>query len=374
MSENWTNLVLDDEQEMIRETARKFAEDALAARAEELDHAATFSKEVFEQISELGFCGLTVSENGGGAGLGQLVRTIALEELARASGSVAFALDAHLEAAMLLDRFGGDGMAETTQACAMGEQIATVCLGSAGANPSDGFVASGEGDAVTLSGSQGLVPLASAANVFVVVATSGEGDAAETAFYVVAADASGVAVTDVAPPLGMRSCGWAQVTLSASPGQRLAGDGAAQLAEFLQSARLADAAIALGLGEEALQRSAQYAQERIAFGKPLSKQQAVAFKLANVSAQIEGVRQQVYHASRCADAGTSDARDAAHAKMLATEAAVLSADEAIQILGGYGFVTEYHVERMYRDAKTCEVAHGSNEACRKLIAATILSS
>ncbi|MAE77369.1 MAG: acyl-CoA dehydrogenase [Planctomycetes bacterium] len=359
--QTWTNLTLSEEQEMIVETARKLADDALAPHAEAADECARFPRDAFEAMGELGFLGLPISEESGGVGMGQLAFCLALEELAKACGATALSLAAHTgRCARLIDFFGSAAQREAlVEPLTAGEHIGASSLDPSGVVESDG----------RLTGRAALVTNAEVASTLVVAATSGE----TVRVFVVSKDAAGLAVEPPASTLGMRASGWADVVLdNVEAGDSLGDDGAVVVAAGLACARTAVAAIALGLAQGAFERALCYSGERATFGKVLAKHQAVAFKLAECATRIATARQQVYHAARLADAGGDHARDAAIAKVVASECATHCADEAIQIHGGYGYVGEYHVERIYRDAKHTEADAGSNHACREFIGASFL--
>jgi alkylation response protein AidB-like acyl-CoA dehydrogenase len=261
------------------------------------------------------------------------------------------------------------------EACGSAEQRQSALAelasgGKIGALVGDAAItATASGAGFTLGGTQALVANATTAGVFVVVARLDGKPAA----FLLASDTPGLRVAPVARPLGWRGAGCGSVRLdgvTAPAGSRLAGGGERRAAA---AARLSVAAVAVGLAQGALDRGAAYAKERVAFGKTLSQQQAVSLKLGEMALKTDAARHLVRHAARLLDAGEDLERESLVAKVAASECATYCGDEAIQIHGGYGYVREYHVERIYRDAKTCEVAAGTNESCRLLVSARVLS-
>lgn len=356
---------LDDEQEMIRDTAKKFAEDVLLPGVQERDFEMSFDRSQFDALSELGFTGLTVSEDGGGAGLGSTTAALAFEELGVHGASLAALLAVHLEgAARTLDRATTDAHQDTLAALAAGEKLASY-VGERCDFPQ-------EGD--TISGVSAPTPGVHAADVFVVRSVGKE----SVALWLVPRDAEGVQVEAVDAPLGLRNAALGRLRLdgfATTEAMKIAeGAEAEELsARALEDLRRAFAAIQLGMAKCSLSRALRYSQERMAFGKSLSKQQAVALKLGSIAESVASASLLVEGAARAGSEAPAPAA-AAFAKNVASELAVRSADEAIQIHGGYGFVTEYDVERLYRDAKCCSVLFGDGDSTRVEVAQRMLAN
>ncbi len=386
--ESWHNLMLSEEQEMIRETARKFAEDVLAPIAEEIDRASRFPKDTFGQMAELGFLGLPVDDTIGGAGMGHLAYAIALEEFARVCASTAWTLASHLS--LCTNLIASAGSPEQREAfvgpLASGEVFGAFALTEREAGSDAASIATTarvDGDDYVIDGSKAYVTNANIAGTFVVIARTDadpEAGAKGLSAFIVAADSAGMTIEPGPEKLGMRAADWGHVRFDGvrvPAANRIGaeGEGFVIAMQAIDAGRVALAAIALGIGQGALERATQYSQERIAFGKPLVKQQAVLFKLANMQIQLAASRHLVYHAARLQEAG-GEVRpaDAAIAKITASECAMRCTDEAIQIHGGYGYVSEYAVERMYRDAKFCEIGEGTNEICRMVVGRSLLDS
>lgn len=356
---------LDDEQEMIRDTAKKFAEHMLLPGVQERDAEMNFDKSQFEALAELGFSGLTIREDSGGAGLDTATAALAYEELAAAGASLAASLAVHLDGAgRVLDHASSDAHASTLEALVSGEKIASFVGDGCDFAPVDGKV----------SGRSAPMPGVGVADVFVVRVV----DADSVALYCVPKDAPGLQVEALTAPLGLRNAALGRVVLDGfepSGEMRIAeGSEAQELSEnAIAAMRLAFGAIQLGMAKSALARALRYSQERMAFGKSLSKQQAVALKLGKLAESATGASLLVAGAARAASTSPVPA-SCAFAKNVASELAVRSADEAIQIHGGYGFVTEYDVERLYRDAKVCSVLLGSGDRTRIEVAQRMLAA
>lgn len=345
------NLQLTDDQTLVLDTVKKFVQDAVAPTALDRDEHRQFAREEFTGLAELGLFGLPVPEAKGGAGMGLVPLAAACEEIGAHSGSLARLLGTQVQCALALAHASEPGpldalLGGSTIAAWVGLEHGIVCKGG------------------KLAGAAELVPAAAEAGVFVVAARDG----ADVVLAVVDATAAGRA------PL--RSLGFA----SAAPAKIVLGDAAATIvavgavaaaavrrAEVL--ALVTSAATCVGMGRASVQLAHKHAGERIAFGKPLLAQQAVARKLVESKRHLDAARHLVYHAARLADAGLDAEATALAARIAAVDAAVAAADEGIQIHGGFGYTVEYHVERHYRDAKTTEVLDGGNERCRDRLAA-----
>lgn len=352
------NFSLSEEQSMILDTVRKFAQDQVAPQALENDEHRAFVTGSFEGLAELGMLGIPTPEADGGAEMGLLSFAVAMEEMGRACGSSARLMLS--QTALCATALSGDARAE---AVAGGETLAAFVGLDAG------IVASSDGEGFKLSGSAAPVTAATEAELLVVCATTDAGEA-----LILALPAAGVE-REENQALGFRAAAPGRVEFSdtAAGADTVVARGEAATAALSQvqvQACVAAAAAAVGMAEASIKVATDHAKERVAFGKPLAAQQAVALKLANSQRAIDAARHLCYHAARLADAG-SDARDvAAAAKLAACEAGILASDEAIQILGGYGFTVEYHAERHYRDIKTLEVMDFSAATLRAQLAAT----
>lgn len=344
---------------MVLETVRKFVKDVAEPKALDCDEHGEFVRAQIDQLAELGMLGLPVGEASGGAGMGWVATVVALEEIATACSSTAQVLAGH--AAIAAPALEGLGSAKALlgELC-MGEKLATWI----GPEARIALEPHGPDAGGTLTGVAPLVTGGGEAQVFVVACRQGD----QPALAVVEASAAKITA---ARPLGFRATAPAQVEFARAAATVVAVGPDAQAAWMRAEigACASAAAIASGLLASSLRLSVAYARERIAFGKPLTAQQAVAHKLARMQRRLAAARHGAYHVARLLDAGDGTREAAWVAKLEAVDAAVEGADEAIQIHGGYGFVVEYHVERHYRDAKTLEVLEGGHERLRDDLAA-----
>ena len=352
VDEPMNNLELSEEQTMIREAVRKFAQDTVAPKALELDEHGQFVRVHFEALAELGIFGLPIAEDSGGAGMGMLAFAVALEELGGACGSTArIVLSQAGQCALALEGAGAGALEKLVAGASVGAYVGREF----------GVRARKEGAGFVLDGDAPLVTAAAEAEILVVVADlEGEG----TALFCL--EASSAQCRPVAA-LGFRAAAPGSVGFQSlcCPEQALVHGGEecrASLARVDLATWIGGGAIAVGSGLRASDLSRSYAGERVAFGKSLHAQQAVRHKLAESDRQLEAARQLVYHAARLVEAGENSVHSAVRARLQAVQAAVLAADEGIQIHGGYGFTVEYHVERHYRDAMTLQVLDGGAES------------
>lgn len=350
------NFELSQEQQMVLETVGKFVQDVAEPQALEHDEHARFVRPQFDQLAELGMLGLPIAEDEGGAGMGWLATVVALEAIAGACGSTArlVAVQAGVCGAAL------SGLAAAKEALgelAAGSKLATWI------GPECGVAAGGTGDAGVLDGRVALVTAATEADVLVVAAH------ADAEPVLALLPRAGV-VARAVPALGLRAAAPGEVELQGAAAKIVARgvEAEAAWARARVAASVTSAAMGCGIAGAAHRLTARHAGERIAFGKPLAAQPAVAHKLVEMRRRLHAARHATYHAARMLDAGADAAEAAWLAKIEAMEAAVLAADEGIQIHGGYGYVVEYHVERHYRDAKTIEVLEDGLEALRDRLA------
>ncbi|MFO1053355.1 MAG: acyl-CoA dehydrogenase family protein [Planctomycetota bacterium] len=356
------NLELSEEQTMILETVRKLVTDVAGPKALEHDEHGQFVRGSFDALAELGLLGVAVEEKHGGAGLGMLALVVALEEIGKGCGSTA---------RLLLSQCGLCGMALAGldgAADTLGELLVGSAIGSY-VGPEHGIIAQKDGDGFALSGTCECATAAAEANWLCVAATL---DGAPALFLMPAAGAK----VDAIAPLGYRASAPARITFAKSrvDGSTLCASGDAAKQAFARAqvaALIGAAAIATGSAFASVEHSRRHTEERIAFGKPLARQQAVGHKLVEGMRRASAARHLTWHAARLFDLG-QDALDVARmAKLTAVDAALLAADEGIQVHGGYGFTVEYHVERHYRDAKTLEVLDGGSSSLRDALTAAL---
>ena len=340
----------------IRSLARDFAAAELRPRTEAWDHAGAFEPAVLGQLAELGFLGMLVPEADGGLGFTLPQYAAVLEELAWGEPGLALAVaETTLVSALVAEAGAGTARGEWLGRLTGGEVVGTRALAEpdgADAGPATGLTrARQEGDGWVLAGRKAIDPGAPAAGVLAVLAATGEN---ETALFLVATDAAGVEVTVPHGAMGLRSLGLAEVGLQdarVDGGARLGSGGMAALAAVGPTARVA------------------YADEREQFGQALRSFEGIQFKLADMAARVSAAR-----AVTMAAAAAPDARSAAEAKLTASTTAMVVTTEAVQIFGGYGYMRDYPVEKLMRDAKATEVLEGSSEFLRVEIARGLYAS
>ncbi len=373
---------LSDEQEAFRKVVRNFAESEIAPHAEAWDRDHTFPTDVVLAMGDLGLFGLVFPEEYGGSNADFTTLCLAIEEIARVDQSLAITLEAGVGlGANPIFQFGTEDQKQRW----LPDLVAGRSLGGFGltepeagsdaggtrtkAELSDGhWIINGEKAFITNSGTD----ITSLVTVTARTGTRPGGGAAEISAIVVPAGAAGF---EVQPPY--RKMGWhasdthgltftdCQVPEDHLLGQR--GQGFRQFLAILDEGRIAIAALAVGTIQACLEQSVRYAKDRNAFGRPIGTNQAVAFKCADLDVMCENARLLTYRAAWLKDMGRPFKREAAIAKLYATEAAVTATREATQIFGGYGFMDETPVSRFYRDSKILEIGEGTSEIQRLVI-------
>jgi short-chain 2-methylacyl-CoA dehydrogenase len=371
------NYDLSEEHELVRRTVRDFAQERVAPIAEELDREHRFPYELVKELADLGLMGMTIPEEYGGAGTDTLSYAIAVEELTRVDSSVAITVAAHHSLGTLpIYQFGSDEQKrEWLPPLASGEKLAAFGLtepdagSDAGATRTRAELRDGEW---VINGSKMFITNAGTdiSGCVTITAVTGEG---EISNIIVPNGAPGY---EIAPP--MQKLGWrASDTRELSfrdvrvPEANLLGPrgkGFQQFLEILDGGRISVAAMGVGLAQGAYDLAAAYAKERRQFGKPIVTFQAVQFALADMATEIEAGRSMVYKAAWLKDQGRAFAKEAAMAKLYTGELSHRAANSALQIHGGYGFMDESPISRLYRDQKILEIGEGTNEVQRMVIA------
>jgi alkylation response protein AidB-like acyl-CoA dehydrogenase len=365
--------MLTEEQGMIRDVVREFATGELGPTAHQLDVEARFPRQAWPKLAALDLLALAVPAEVGGAGGGDLTFVVAIEELARVCGSTAAALVAHATLGLGPIVAAGDDAQRRRWLADLvgGQRFATLALSQAEASGDDlGVVASRRGDAWVLSGERNAVLGGAHADTFVVPARIESGG--DIALFVLGRDAAGLAVTPAPTGLGLRGLGFATVAcrdVAVGADAQLGDPDAARaaLGGALAAAWVGFGAVAVGVAQGAFERALRYARERPQFDKLIVEHESVQWHLADAALDVHAARLAVHDAAVARDAGAPSRRQAAMAKVIATEAATRVCDRAVQVHGGYGYITEFHVERYYRDAKACEVACGGSDALRRLV-------
>ncbi len=374
---------LNEEQRMIRDTIREFAESEIKPGARERDEQAAFPADIIKHLGELGFMGMQVPEEYGGAGLDTISYAIALEEVARvdASASVIMSVNNSLFTNPIL-KFGSEDLKRKyLPLTATAEKLGAYSL----SEPQSGSdakamrtTATRAGDYFVLNGTKNWVTNGSSSDFVVVFAKTDKaaGHRGISAF-VVEKGWEGFKVGKKEDKMGIRSSDTCELVFEDCrvPKANLigeAGSGFKIAMATLDAGRIGIAAQALGIGQGALERALQYANEREQFGKKISEFQGISFKLADMATRVEAARLLVYQAAWLKDTGKTIGAKASMAKMYASDTAMYVATEAVQIHGGYGYIREYEVERMMRDAKITQIYEGTNEIQRLVISRHLL--
>jgi alkylation response protein AidB-like acyl-CoA dehydrogenase len=374
---------LTEDQRMIQEMVREFARTEVAPLAHEIDEDHRFPVDTWKKMVELGLTGIPFPEEYGGSGGGTLAYCLAVEELARVCGSTGLTLAAHVSLGTYpIYKWGSETLRRKyVPKLVSGEIMGAYGLTEPGAGSDSGgtrTTAVRDGDEYVLNGRKCFITNANYAGTFICTAVTEPGKGAKgISAFVVPSDTPGFSLEPGEIKLGMRGSDWASLVFEDAriPADHLLGpegQGFKTFMKTLDGGRISIGALGLGIAQGAYDVALRYAQDREAFGKKLSEQQAVAFKLANMALDIEAARHLVYHAARIKDAEQPYSKEAAMAKLYSSEAAMRVTYDAIQIHGGYGYSREYPVERMWRDAKLCTIGEGTSEIQRLVIARDIL--
>jgi alkylation response protein AidB-like acyl-CoA dehydrogenase len=374
---------LSEAQQLTRQSVREFAEREIAPHVMEWDEAQEFSPKLWGRLAELGLLGCLVPEDFGGTGLGYLDFALVIEELARVDPSVALSVAAHnsLPIGHILIAGSAEHRRKFLPLLASGRMIGAWGLTEPGAGSDAGGTrtsATRDGAYWVLNGSKNFITNASFADLYVVMAVTdrARGKKGISAFLVEAGTA-GFAPGKKENKLGMRASNTATVDFTDCriPADHLLGElnqGFIDSLRVLDGGRVGIAALAIGLGQGAYEAALSYAQERHQFGTPIADFQAIQFKLVDMHTQIEASRLLTFRAASLRDRGQPCTKESAIAKLFASEAAVGVAGEAVQILGGYGFIKDFPVEKYYRDCKLLTIGEGTSEIQRLVIGRHIL--
>jgi len=364
-------MVLTEQQTMIRDMARKFAREQLLPNAARWDQEAHFPREELAAMGRLGLLGMNVPTEWGGSGADSVSTALALEEIAAGDAATATIMSGpNSVGCMPIARFGNDEQKERfLRPMAAGEMLSAFALTEAHGGSDAGALTSQarrDGDSYVLSGSKQFITTGKNADVALVFARSGAAGPGGISAFIVPTDSPGYVVTRVESKLGQRASDTCQIALEdvrVPLANRLGQEGEGyRIALFnLQGGRIGIASQAVGIGRAACEVAMAYARERQVFGRPIIEHQAVGFRLAAMLTRIESARQMVWHAASLSDAGQPCLMEACMAKLLASEAAEWVCSEAIQTLGGYGYLTDFPLERLYRDARVCRIYEGTND-------------
>ena len=371
-------MLLTDEQRQIRDTLRAFAREELAPNAAAWDREHRFPREALQALGRLGALGIVVPERWGGAALDHVSLAVALEEIAAGDGATSTIVSVQNSVVCgPLNTFGNDEQkARFLAAQARGEKLGCFCLTEPQTGSDAGAIATRaerRGDGYALNVVKQFITSGANADVAIVFArTDQAGGRNGISAFIVETNTPGFAVTHIEDKLGQRASDTAQITFDDCevPAANLLGregDGYRIALANLEGGRIGIAAQAVGMARAAFEAALLYARERQAFGKPIIEHQAVNFRLADMATKIDVARQMVWHAAALRDAGEPCLKEASMAKLFASEMAEQVASDAIQIHGGYGYVTDFPVERIYRDVRVCQIYEGTSDIQRLVI-------
>ena len=370
---------LSEEEIAISQTVRDFAEKEIAPSARERDENSEFPFEIIKKLGVLGFCGVCASPEYGGAGMSYLSYAIIIEELARVDASVAVIISVtNTLASIPLRRFGTEEQKKKfLPALSSGEKLGAYSLSEpqAGSDASNlACMALQDGDEYILNGVKNFVTNGSNADLIIVFAVTDKekGSKGLTAF-VVEKNSPGFSVGKIEKKLGIRSSDTVELIFEdcrIPAFNRIGeeGEGFKIALTTLDYGRVGIGAQALGIAQGAMDKAIVYSQKREQFGKTINKFQAIQFKIAEMAMEIDAARLLLYRAALKQDSGEKFKKESAMAKLFASQTAMKTANQAVQIFGGYGYMREYEIERFMRDAKITEIYEGTSEIQKIVIA------
>jgi alkylation response protein AidB-like acyl-CoA dehydrogenase len=372
---------LTDEQRMLRDTARDVAQNLLAPHAAEWDHESRFPKEALAELGRLGFMGMLVPPEYGGAGADHVGYALALEEIAAGDGATSTILSVNSLCCSAVQQYGSEEQKRRFLVpMATGQMLSAFCLTEPGAGSDAAALktrARRHGNRWVLNGTKQFITSGSTAQVAIVFAVTdpAQGRKGISAF-IVPTDTPGYRVARLEKKLGQRASDTAQLVfedLELTPDLMLGqeGEGYRIALANLEGGRLGIAAQSLGMARAAYEAALGYAKEREAFGQKIIGHQAVAFRLADMATQLAAARGLILDAASRRNAGEPCLKEAAMAKLFASEMAERVVSDAIQIHGGYGYLADFPVERIYRDVRVCQIYEGTSDIQRLIIAREI---
>ncbi len=379
------NFQYSETHELIRQTARQFAQDEILPSVIERDKTATFPAEIVKKLGELGFMGMMVSPEWGGSGLDAVSYVIAMEEISKVDASVGVVMSVNNSlVCWAIESFGNDEQKEKfLRPLATGEKLGAFCLSEpeAGSDATQQHTSAAlENGNWVINGTKNWITNGTTADIYLVMAqTDREKKHKGITCFIVERDRTGFEPGLKEDKLGIRSSDTCSIGLTnvTVPPENILGEpgrGFNIAMEVLNGGRIGIAAQALGIAQGAFERALDYSTQRKAFGKPISDLQAIQFKLAEMSVKIEASRLLILRAATMKDNHERFVKEAAQAKLMASKTAVEVTLEAVQVHGGYGYVREYHVERMLRDAKITEIYEGTSEIQHIVIARELIKS
>jgi alkylation response protein AidB-like acyl-CoA dehydrogenase len=378
------NIELTENQSIIRDTIREFAEKTIKQVVMQYDESQEFPMEIMRQLGELGLLGVLVPEEYGGAGLGYTEFVIIIEELAKVDPSIALSVAAHngLGTNHIFNFGNEEQKRKYLPDLTSGKKIAAWGLTeSVSGSDAAGLrsVAEKKDGYYLLNGSKTFTTHGTVGSTLVVMAITDKSKGKKgISAFILEKGMEGFIVGKKENKLGMRASDTTQLTFENCkvPAENLIGDegeGFVQALKILEGGRISIAALSIGLAQGCLNASIKYSGERKQFGKHLNEFQGIQFKLAEIATNIEAARLLTYKTAVKKDKGEPITKEAAMAKLFASEIAEKASSEAVQIFGGYGFIKDYPVEKFYRDVKLCTIGEGTSEIQRIVIARDLLS-
>jgi alkylation response protein AidB-like acyl-CoA dehydrogenase len=371
-------MLLTEEQTLVRDTMRAFARDELAPHAARWDREHAFPREALHALGALGALGMVVPEQYGGAGMDYVSLAVTLEEIAVGDGATSTIVSVQNSVVCgPLNAFGTDAQKERyLKPLARGERFGCFCLTEPQAGSDASVIATRaerSGDSWVLNGVKQFITTGKNADVAIVFAVTDKAAGKKgISAFVVETSTPGFNVARVEEKLGQRASDTAQIVFDSCriPASNLLGregEGYRIALSNLEAGRIGIAAQAVGMARAALEAALAFARDRVAFGQAIALHQAVNFKLADMATEIEAARQLVWHAASLRDAGQPCLKEASMAKLYASEMAERVCSAAIQVHGGYGYVADFPVERIYRDVRVCQIYEGTSEIQRLVI-------
>ncbi|HYD64710.1 acyl-CoA dehydrogenase [Azospirillum sp.] len=375
---------LTEEQQMVRDMARAFARDRLAPTAAERDRTHAFPKDELAEMGKLGLMGMLVPETFDGAGADHVAYALAIEEIASGDGAISTIMSVHNSVGcMPILKFGSpEQKQEILKPMARGEKLGAFCLTEPQAGSDAAAIktrARRDGNHWVLNGTKQFITSGKNADYAIVFAVSDpdKGKKGITAF-IVPTNTPGYSVARVEEKLGQNCSDTCQINFDdvRIPADLMLGnegEGYKVALANLEGGRIGIAAQSVGMARAALEHAIAYAQERQSMGVPIVQHQAVSFRLADMATQVEAAHQLVLHAASLRDAGEPCLKEAAMAKLFASEMAERVCSDAIQIHGGYGYLNDFPVERIYRDVRVCQIYEGTSDIQRLVISRALVS-
>src|SRR5574338_697164 len=378
------SMLLTQEQEMIRDSIRAFAQERLAPFAAEWDRNHSVPAQALKELGDLGALGMVVPEEWGGPGMDHMSLVLALEEIAAGDGatSTIVSVQNSLACGITLKYGSAAQKEEWLKPMAQGRKLGCFCLTEPHVGSDAGAIrttATRDGDHWVLNGVKQFITIGKYVDVAIVFAVTDKAAGKKgISCFLVPTATPGYIVARIEEKMGQKASDTAQILFEncrvpASAMMGTEGEGYKIALSNLEAGRIGIAAQSVGMARAALEAALKYAKEREAFGVPIVEHQAVAFRLANMATQIEAARQLVLHAATLKDAGQPCLKEASMAKLFASEMAERVCSDAIQIHGGYGYVSDFPVERIYRDVRVSQIYEGASDIQRIVIARAVIA-